>query len=217
MDKRSANPAAFEQAFRAWAPPPPSAQVPAARELVEPAPEPVSVEPVSIAPRSPSYAPAPYDPTAGAALNPYAHRSRPPAAPTPPLPPPLVRGPAPAEELSYQVYSAREASVRPRPMTRTDAPPPRPRPSIAAIVCMVLAGICLVFGTAALVILGTTDDAPTPKAAATDLPAGFPPAPALDAPGASATPVVGVVPPVPPTVAVPSASTRGAAPRRGTK
>lgn len=96
----------------------------------------------------------------------------------PPLTATPAAGPAP---LSYQVYSPQELDARRRAPTRVDMGELASKPSLALRVCMVLLGVCLVFGTAALVIAGTSDDPPAARAITSSLPPGFPAAPALTA------------------------------------
>ncbi|WP_146654509.1 hypothetical protein [Labilithrix luteola] len=92
---------------------------------------------------------------------------------------PVESTPAGPPPLSYQVYSPEELDVRRRAPTRLAVGELASKPSLALRVCMVLLGVCVVFGTAALVIAGTSDDPPSLRTTTSSLPPGFPPAPAL--------------------------------------
>ena len=95
-------------------------------------------------------------------------------------------GPAPPD-LSYQVYKP-GTPVRPsaKSLEAIEVPP---KTSVALRVCLVLLGLCVVFGTAAAVIAVSSDDAPKVVA---------PPAASIAPPVVSTTaPIIEPPPPEP--------------------
>ncbi|MCL2778414.1 MAG: hypothetical protein FWD73_10460 [Polyangiaceae bacterium] len=107
-----------------------------------------------------------------------------------------------ASSLSYEVYSPGEA-MRPRAPTRTGTNARGPSLSLAAIICLVLLGVCVGVGTVVLIIAGTTDDKATSTSTSpsTHLPEGFPPPPSLPQSTDPTPPTDPPPPPAPPTAA----------------
>jgi hypothetical protein len=128
--------------------------------------------------------------------------------------PPMAHsfGPAPADDppltgpLSYQVYSsdsppATRSSLSPGAFSDMSSAGARPhrRTSVGALVCLVLVGVCVVVGTAILVVMGTADE---PRAKPTASPNARAVAPA---PVPKPTPVV-VTAPAPQAIEPPPAA-----------
>lgn len=74
---------------------------------------------------------------------------------------------APAENasgpLTYQVYTPQDLA-RPISLSRGEISVPKGT-SLGLKICMLLLGVCVVFGTAAAIIAVSSDDAPAPKPA----------------------------------------------------
>jgi hypothetical protein len=125
---------------------------------------------------------------------------------------PQGMGHPPAGPLTYQVYSGDVVpSLRSAPshgsFSDVSGVTARRKPgmSLGARVCLALVAVCVVVGTASLVVLGTADDS---RAKATEAPTARPPAepaPAEPAPVVLATAEAAAPEPAPPPVASVSA------------
>jgi len=105
--------------------------------------------------------------------------------------------------LTYQVYAPDALpSHRSMPsLASASFPIAAPKPSIALRVCLVLVGVCVVVGTAALIIVGASDDSPSASKASTAAAASAAASP-TSSPSASASSAVSAAPdPAPPVIA----------------
>jgi hypothetical protein len=122
-----------------------------------------------------------------------------------PTPPPFAKSIPPAAKsddgLSYHVYTPDVLASQAMPQLRTGSmiiPPSRS--TAIARACMLLVGLCVVFGTAAIVIVGTADERAKTTSAANAISTNVAPPPEAPVPP---PPTVVSAPPPPPIATTP--------------